>query len=64
MALLVMSRSKPICKVQDIIRGSETTDNVHFMLTEYEKKELLNTYPISSKFIVNFKVEEILPTII
>ncbi len=43
--IVVTSRSKPLCNVQEIIRGSETTDNGNFMLSHEEKDLLLNKYP-------------------
>ena len=52
---VAISRSKPICNVPEVIRGSETTDNGHFMLTEQEKDFLLKTHPQSSSFIRKFQ---------
>jgi len=52
---IAISRSKPICNVQGVVRGSETTDNGHFMLTEDEKNELLIKYPNSKSFIRIFQ---------
>lgn len=52
---VAISRSKPICNVQEVIRGSETTDSGHFMLSEDEKDFLLKTYPISSSFVRKFQ---------
>ncbi len=52
---VAISRSKPICNVQEIVRGSETTDSGNFMLSEEEKDFLLRTYPKSSSFIRKFQ---------
>ncbi len=49
------SRSKPLCDVEEVIRGSETTDNGHFMLTLEEKESLIAQYPNSEKFIRTFQ---------
>ena len=52
---VAISRSKPICNVQEIVRGSETTDSGNFMLSEEEKDFLLKTYPKSSSFVRKFQ---------
>ena len=52
---VAVSRNKPLCPVQEVIRGSETTDSGNFMLTEEEKDELLKDYPRSQKFIRTFQ---------
>jgi len=52
---VAISRSKPLCSVQEVIRGSETTDSGNFMLSEEEKKELLKNYPESESFIRTFQ---------
>ena len=52
---VAISRSKPLCNVQEVIRGSETTDSGNFMLSEEEKHELLENYPQSEKFIRTFQ---------
>jgi MmeI, DNA-methyltransferase domain/MmeI, target recognition domain/MmeI, N-terminal domain/MmeI, C-terminal domain/MmeI, helicase spacer domain len=49
------SRSKPVCNVQEVVRGSETTDSGHFMLSEEEKDFLLKTYSKSSSFVRKFQ---------
>ncbi len=53
--ILISSRSNPISEVDNMIRGSETTDNGNFMLTEEEKDLLLTNYPESKKFVRIFK---------
>ncbi|MEX1013879.1 MAG: type IIL restriction-modification enzyme MmeI, partial [Candidatus Paceibacterota bacterium] len=52
---LVTSRTKPLCNIQEIVRGSETTDNGHLMLSEEEKEYLIDSYPHSKGFIRKFK---------
>lgn len=52
---VAISRSKPLCSVQEVIRGSETTDSGNFMLSEEEKLELLENYPQSETFIRTFQ---------
>lgn len=52
---VAISRSKPICSVQEVIRGSETTDSGNFMLSEEEKNELLKNYPQSEIFVRTFQ---------
>lgn len=53
--ILVASRSNPLCTVNKIVRGSETTDKGNFILSEEEKNFLLEKYPRSSKFIKKFQ---------
>ncbi|MFM8295610.1 MAG: class I SAM-dependent DNA methyltransferase, partial [Microcystaceae cyanobacterium] len=50
----ITSRSKPICNVSEIIKGSETTDDGHFLLTEDEVNYLLSNYPEAKTFIRKF----------
>lgn len=52
--ILISSRTKPICHVPELIKGSETTDDGHLMLTEDEVEILRNEYPLCSKFIRPF----------
>ena len=52
--IFVASRSKPICNVPEIVKGSETTDDGHFMLTEMEVEFLRQNYPESKEFIRPF----------
>ncbi|MCX6156031.1 MAG: class I SAM-dependent DNA methyltransferase [Candidatus Kapabacteria bacterium] len=52
--IFVISRVKPICSVPDLIKGSETTDNGHFMLTDYDILILKEQYPDCEKFIRPF----------
>jgi type I restriction-modification system DNA methylase subunit len=52
--MFIVSRTKPLCDVPEIIKGSETTDSGHFMLTIEEVDFLKQKYPESSKFIRQF----------
>lgn len=52
--MFITTKTKPICNVPEIIKGSETTDDGHFMLTLDEVNELKAKYPNSSKFIRPF----------
>lgn len=52
--MFITTRTKPLCNVPEIIKGSETTDDGHFMLTFEEVNELKEKYPESSKFIRPF----------
>lgn len=52
---IAISRSKPLCAVAEVIRGSESTDSGNFLLSEEEKDELLKNYPQSKKFIRIFQ---------
>lgn len=38
--MFITTRTKPLCNVPEIIKGSETTDDGHFMLTLEEVNEL------------------------
>ncbi len=52
--ILIKSRTKPICDCPEIIKGSETTDDGHLLLSIEEKDFLLENYPNSDKFIRPF----------
>ena len=52
--IVVISRNKSICAVSEIVRGSETTDDGHLMLSEDEMKMLIDKYPNSRNFIRQF----------
>jgi hypothetical protein len=52
--MFITTRTKPLCNVPEIIKGSETTDDGHFMLTLEEVNELKAKHPESSKFIRPF----------
>jgi N-6 DNA Methylase len=52
--VFVTSRTTPLCNVPEIIKGSETTDDGHFMLTVEEVEFLETNYPLSKTFIRPF----------
>ncbi|MCH6235304.1 class I SAM-dependent DNA methyltransferase [Cognataquiflexum rubidum] len=52
--ILIVTRTKPLCNVPDIIKGSESTDDGHLMLTGKEVSELVENYPDSISFIRPF----------
>jgi len=52
--MYIISRTKPICNVPEIIKGSETTDNGHFMLSKDEVEFLKQKHPEAIKFIRPF----------
>ncbi len=52
---IAVSRSRPLCNVQEIVRGSESTDKGNFMLSEEEKDFLYKNYPNSKNFIRKFQ---------
>lgn len=52
---IAISRSLPLCPVQKMVRGSETTDDGNFMLTIEEKDFLINHYPPAKSIIRKFK---------
>lgn len=49
--IFIERRSKPICHVPPIYRGSQPTDDGNFILTEEEKNELIKAEPASKKYI-------------
>jgi type I restriction-modification system DNA methylase subunit len=52
--IFVTTRTKPLCDVPEIIKGSETTDDGHFMLNLEEVNQLKEKHPESSKFVRPF----------
>lgn len=52
--VFISSLSKPICNVSEIVKGSETTDDGHFMLTENEVELLIQNHPETKDFIRPF----------
>ncbi len=52
--MFITTRAKPLCNVPEIIKGSETTDDGHFMLSTEEVNLLKEKYPESSRFIRPF----------
>ena len=52
--LFIESRSKPLCKVSEMQRGSQPTDDGNLILSETEKDELVRAYPESAAMIRPF----------
>ncbi len=50
----VNSINKPICNVPQMISGNRPTDGGYLLLDEKEKEELINTDPLSEKYIKQF----------
>jgi len=48
---VILSRSKPICTVPEIIFGNMPNDGGHLILTDEEKDELLRREPRAARFI-------------
>ena len=49
--LVMESRTKPICRVPEMIFGSKPTDNGNFIFTDEEKAAFLKAEPKAQKFI-------------
>ena len=49
--VIIESRTKPLCNVSKITKGSQPTDGGHLILTEDEKNALLSSEPLASKYI-------------
>jgi hypothetical protein len=52
--IIIFNRKKPICNVPEMMYGSKPTDNGNFILSELEKKEIVEKDPLSEKFIKPF----------
>jgi hypothetical protein len=52
--IFISTRNKPICNVPEIIKGSETTDDGHLLLTIEEVDYLNIHFPTTKKFIRHF----------
>jgi len=50
--MLITNRSKSICQVPDMIKGSQPTDDGNFLFTDAEKEEFLQTEPNANRFIL------------
>ncbi|MFZ4477151.1 MAG: type IIL restriction-modification enzyme MmeI, partial [Saprospiraceae bacterium] len=50
----ILSRSKPICNVPEMFKGSQPTDGGNLILTEPEKAEFLKKEPKAAKFLRQF----------
>ena len=46
--------SKPLCKVPQIMRGSQATDNGLYLFTEEEKTEFVKKDPDTEKYFKQF----------
>ena len=49
--VFIQRRTKPLCNVPAIFRGSQPTDDGNLIMTKEEKDELLKTEPMAEKFI-------------
>jgi hypothetical protein len=52
--VLIRTRSKPICDVPEMMKGSQPTDGGNLLFTEIEKDDFLKLEPFASKFIRPF----------
>lgn len=52
--VIIEERSKPICDVPSIVRGSQATDDGHYLFTPEEKAEFLKKEPQAEKFFKRF----------
>ena len=52
--VVVGKRSKPLCAVPEMRKGSQPTDGGHLLLTDAERKELLALEPAASRWIRPF----------
>ena len=50
--VLIPSRSKPICQVPSMFKGSQPTDNGNFLFTDSDKEDFLKHEPNAKKFIL------------
>ncbi len=53
-ALIVDSRTKPICDIAEMVNGSKPTDGGHLILSEDEKIQLITEEPNAEKYIRQF----------
>jgi hypothetical protein len=49
--VVVMSRSRPLCNVPEIVFGNMPNDGGHLLLNDQERQELLNQEPKAKKYI-------------
>ena len=52
--IVITNRTKPLCNVSEIIKGSETTDDGHLMLSTEEVNLIKNKYPDAVQYIRPF----------
>jgi len=50
----LLSRTKPICDVPEMFKGSQPTDGGNLLMNDNEKNELLSIEPIAEKYIRPF----------
>jgi hypothetical protein len=50
----ILSRSKPICDVPEMFKGSQPTDGGHLLLTDEEKNAIVLKEPLTAKFLRPF----------
>lgn len=53
-SVFIERRTKPICDVPSIYRGSQPTDNGNLILSKEEMEDLICKEPLSQKFIRPF----------
>ena len=49
--VFIEKRKKPLCKVAEMIKGSQPTDGGHLILSKNEKEELVSKYPQIEPYI-------------
>jgi len=49
--ILIQNRTKPLCNVPEMNKGSQPTDDGNFIFTDDEKNQFLNAEPNANKFI-------------
>ena len=52
--VIIESRSKPLCAVSNMLKGSQPTDDGHFVLSLEERNELLSQFPDAAQLIRPF----------
>lgn len=52
--VFIQKRTNPICEVPKMIKGSSPTDGGHLILDEEEKRSLIQSNPISEKYIKQY----------
>lgn len=52
--IFIEKKSKPLCKVPEMTRGSQPTDDGNFILSEEERIELISKEPLAEKYIRPF----------
>lgn len=52
--IIIEERSKPICDVPAIVRGSQATDNGYYLFTPKEKADFISKEPQSEKYFKRF----------